>query len=388
MRRTEVVSADIFTAAIVGDDDAVRRFVSADPGRATDNGGPRGWTPLTCLCFSKYLRLNPSRSADFARAATALLEAGDRANSEMLYGAAGIAHNPVLTRLLLDHGADPNNDETPYHAPETYDNAALKVLLESGKLNPESLDTMLLRKADWHDYDGVKLLLQSGANANRMTRFGYTALQQALRRDNDIAIVKLLLDHGADALLTNRRDGRSAVAMAARRGRGDVLDLLEARGVSVDLDGIDGFIATLARGRSAPPETLLDAGTLLAEFAGNGNTEGVRTLLDLGVPVDSLYSGDPYFDIAVNSTALHVAAWRAQHSTVNLLIEAGAAVDALDGAGRTPLMLAVRACVDSYWTHRRSPASVEALLRAGASTKGISLPSGYNEVDRLLAPRL
>ena len=55
-----------------------------------------------------------------------------------------------------------------------------------------------------------------------------------------------------------------------------------------------------------------------------------------------------------------------------------------DGKGRTPLMLAVKACVDSYWTYRRSPESVEALLRAGASMSGVDFPLGYTEVDDLL----
>jgi hypothetical protein len=31
--------------------------------------------------------------------------------------------------------------------------------------------------------------------------------------------------------------------------------------------------------------------------------------------------GDGYFEIAKDSTALHVAAWRARHGTVKLLIE-------------------------------------------------------------------
>src|SRR5437588_828809 len=55
-----------------------------------------------------------------------------------------------------------------------------------------------------------------------------------------------------------------------------------------------------------------------------------------------------------------------------------------DGKGRTPLALAVRACVDSYWTDRRTPEVVEALLRAGASVKDIHYPSGYAEADELL----
>jgi hypothetical protein len=37
-----------------------------------------------------------------------------------------------------------------------------------------------------------------------------------------------------------------------------------------------------------------------------------------------------------------------------------------------------------YWMDRRSPVSVAALLRAGASADGVAFPSGYDEVDRLL----
>ncbi|MGH9420462.1 MAG: ankyrin repeat domain-containing protein, partial [Thermoanaerobaculia bacterium] len=123
----------------------------------------------------------------------------------------------------------------------------------------------------------------------------------------------------------------------------------------------------------------------LCNFAGNGNSDGVRNLLDLGVPVDAVsLHGDPYFGVARNSTALHVAAWRARHETVQLLIDRGAEVNALDAAGSTPLQLAVKACVDSYWMNRRSPESIEVLVNAGASRKGISLPTGYAEADALL----
>jgi ankyrin repeat protein len=132
------------------------------------------------------------------------------------------------------------------------------------------------------------------------------------------------------------------------------------------------------------PEFLAEGSTLLAEFAGNDAVEGVRMFLDLGVPVDARYGGDPYFDIAKDSTALHVAAWKAWPKTVKLLIERGANVNAQDAKGRTPLILAVKACVDSYWTNRRSPESVEALLKAGASISGVEYPCGYDEVDALL----
>ncbi len=406
----EVASRDIHTAAILGDEAAVRRFLALDNGNATVKGGPRGWDALTHLCFSKYLRLDHSRADGFVRAATALLDAGASANTgwfeqnhqpepvwePVLYGAAGIAHHAELARLLLARGAEPNDGEVVYHTPETYDNAALQVLVQSGKLNDDSLATMLLRKADWHDYDGIKYLLEHGADPNRMTPWGFTALHQALRRDNDVKIIEAMLDHGADPTLANRWDGKAVVSIAVRRGRGDALTLFERRGFAIALHGAERLIAACAKNDAAAvrslaksepqlvEEILAQGGKLLAEFAGNANSDGVRHLLDLGVKVGALYEGDGYFDIAQDSTALHVAAWRAWPATVKLLIERGAPLNAKDDKGRTPLALAVRACVDSYWTYRRSPESVEALLRAGASVSGIVFPSGYAEIDELL----
>ena len=131
---------------MLGEADAVARFLTSEPALATTPGGPHGWDALTYLCFSRYLRLDPARSDGFVRTAAALLDAGASANAgffdphhqpgasfeSVLYGAAGVAHHAGLTRLLLERGADPNDGEVAYHAPETDDHRAIEALLESG----------------------------------------------------------------------------------------------------------------------------------------------------------------------------------------------------------------------------------------------------------------
>ena len=403
----EIATGSIHVAAVLGDDVTVHRLLALDAENATSRAAPYGANALVYLCLSNYLRLDKARSDGFIRAATALLDAGANPNSSFwstgdypelesaLYGAAGVAHNAELTRLLLERGANPNDEEACYHSPETYENAAMELLVNTGKLTDENLAMMLIRKCDWHDYEGVKFLLVHGADPNLQWRNGSRAIAHAIARDNRLEIIELLLDHGADPTLKN--DAGSAVAIAARRGRGDVLELFDQRGVRIELSDIDRLIAACARNDPVTVEAMVGSrpdlvreleavgGRLLAEFAGNGNTNGIGHLLDLGIDVNEVFKeGDGYWDVAPNSTALHVAAWRAQHNAVKLLLQRGASADPCDGKGRTPLGLAVRACVDSYWTHRRSPESVEALLDAGASTEGVPFPSGYAEVDKLI----
>ena len=237
-----IAASNIYTAAITADEAAVRAFLTRDPVSATVTGGPRGWDALTHLCFSRYLRLDRARSDAFVRTARALLDTGASANTgwieiidhpnprpiieSAIYGAAGIAQHAELTRLLLERGADPNDEETPYHVIETFDNTVLKILLESGKFNARCLSTALIRTGS--------------------TDGGHAALHQSIRRDNSLKMIELLLDHGADPALPNR-DGKSAIAIAARRGRAAALDLFERRGSAILLANVDALIAACAR---------------------------------------------------------------------------------------------------------------------------------------------
>lgn len=407
----QVAGANIFTAAILGDADKVRLYVERDSSLARVKGGPHDWDALTYLCFSRYLRIDPARSNSFVTAARVLLEAGADANTgwieyiddpprpirePVIYGAAAIARNPELTKLLLEFGADPNDEETPYHVAETYDNEVLRILLDSGRLNETSLATIVSRKCDWHDDAGLKLALERGANPNYRTRWKYTPFQHSIRRDNGLIMIEMLLDHGADPYVVNEVNGRDAFQMAAWHGRGDILDALERRGFKSPLAGLDAQIGACARGdveAAKPPAgerpLFVQADSmgaiLLARFAGANNDAGVRCLLALGVSPGVVLQGkDDYWDLAPGSTALHVASWRAHHDVVKTLIAAGAPVNARDERGHTALQMAVKACTDSYWKYRRKSDSVAALLSAGATTEGVELPTGFDEIDELL----
>jgi ankyrin repeat protein len=406
-----IATANIYSAAVLGNQAAMHQWLARDAKLAAAKGGPHGWDALTYLCFSRYLRIHKDRSESFASCARLLLESGAEANTgwinevdepskpfieAAIYGAAGVAQSAAVTQVLLDFGADPNDGETPYHVAETYDNEVLKILLRSGRFNERSLATVAMRKCDWHDDAGLLLVLEHGANPNYMSVWKLTPLHQSIRRDNGLVMIEHLLDHGANPLIANQHNGRNAFQMAAYHGRGDILDAFDRRGFKYEFKGMDALVAACAHGQTSVAQATLTqapdlresflsmGGTLLARFSGPGNDAGVRTLLELGISPNALWEGDGYWDLAPGSTALHVAAWRANHQLVRTLIAAGAGVNACDSRNRTSLQLAVKACTDSYWKYRRQPDSIAALLAAGAATDGIPLPTGYEAIDQLL----
>jgi len=410
-RHPDLIGNDLATAAVLGDDATVRKFITADPASVNRRGPPFGGDALNYLALSKYLRLEPARTPGFLRAAAALLDAGADPNTGFwtqpphpefetaLYGAAGVAHHEGLTRLLLERGADPNDGEVAYHSPETDHLGHMQALIETGRLTPDTLSIMLVRCCDWHYRDAVELLLTHGADPAYTARWGLTPLLHSIARDNDLEIVKLMLDHGADPNRRHRhgrtKEEMTAVELAARKGRGDILEAFDRRRIPVRLEGLDRLLELCARGDAEGAEDAAknpavhsqlsaDGARALGDFTRTWNVDGVRILLDLGIPVDIRSQGDAYFGTPPDSTALHVASWEVLPKLVKLLLERGADPNARDGKGMTPLMLAVRGCTASWWTHRRTPEPARLLLAAGATRDGVTTPTGYDELDRVL----
>jgi ankyrin repeat protein len=159
-------------------------------------------------------------------------------------------------------------------------------------VSADSLTTMLHRKLDWQHYEGVAWLLDHGADPNRISHWGHRALAHALGRTSAPRYFQLLLDHRADPTLPSA-DGTLPAALAVRTGRADVLDLFAQHGFTIALTGDDAFLAACARRDEAAARAFaagepglvarLQAsdGALVADFAGAGNTDGLRLLLDL-----------------------------------------------------------------------------------------------------------
>jgi ankyrin repeat protein len=230
-----------------------------------------------------FLQISAARSRShrgLSQGASALLDAGANPNTGFfeenhqpkpewecaLYGAAGVAHHPELTKLLLDRGADPNDGEVAYHSPETLDNRTIHVLIESGKLTQDSIGLMLARKFNWHDDDGVHWLLEHGADPN-WPLWGSRPMHWALRHGTPIHYFHWLLDHGADPSLPDK-NGTGPVAEAVRQGRADVLELFEKRGVIIALEGDDAFTTLHKNGLLAKLQAVIDLGATMRDSSG------------------------------------------------------------------------------------------------------------------------
>ena len=163
-----------------------------------------------------------------------------------LYGAAGVVHDPEVTRVLLEAGADPSDGESVYHSVEAEDPACLRMLLEHGA---ETRGTNGLAHAlDYDRIEPVRLLLEFGADPNEGA-----LLAHAVRRGRGPEFLELLAEHGAEL---DRQGGetwrgdvplRTAYAHAMLRGRDDCAAALERLGASTELDPADGFVAAVAR---------------------------------------------------------------------------------------------------------------------------------------------
>jgi ankyrin repeat protein len=275
-----------------------------------------------------------------------------------LYGAAGRLHDPELTRVLLEAGADPDDGESLYHATEAEDPACLELLLEHGA---RTADTNALAHAlDDERLPHVGALLAAGADPN-----GGALLAHAVRRGRGPEFLRLLVEHGAELDRPGGETWRGDVPLrtpyqhARLRRRDDEAQTLAELGASTKVAAEDLAVAAVAAGErsTAPlPDALdPDAQEVLILAALRGGLDPV--LNAVGVNFRGVVGGSPA------GTLLHHAAWVGDPEVAGALVERGA--DPLVGEPETPLAWAAHG--SQFWEvpGRNHVAVAELLVNAG-----------------------
>jgi ankyrin repeat protein len=384
-------SAGLDVALVLGDSDAVAEALRKDPDLVSKRLGAR--RPLSHACHSAFLRPDSPRAPGVRRVIELLLDHGADVNETfenefgdmpVLYGAAGVAHDPETTRLLLDRGANPNDGESLYHSMEADDDACAELLLARGAT---VRDTNALGYAiALHSVRKLRLLLEKGDLVPEDPE-----IRNALLWAGDPEMVRMLIAYGADL---NARDehGRTPYMRAARFRDPTTKELLAAAGASTELDPAADYMGAVVRGeleraaeiRAAHPDLQLtdDDKEDLPRWASAGETEIVARLLDAGIPIEAR---------GVNGgTALHYAGMWGHPSTLRLLLDRGADLEASSDLG-TPLGW-------TAWGSRNIPhcgerpddylAAAQVLLDAGAVVRQGMVEIASDELAVVLSERI
>lgn len=250
-----LVGDHVWAAAAAADAPTVRRLLAAAPGLARREGGPFGWVPLMYLCYSR-VPLGRTQN-EVLDAAVALLDAGADPNAGYLWcgmstpftlltgvfgeGEQGARrqprhpHDQALARLLLERGADPEDQQTLYNRMFRRGDDYLVLLFEfglgSGEPGPwprrlgeamETREQMWRRQVRWaadHGFsERLKLLARHGVDVsgvavtepripddpNVLDDEGRTPLHEAAW-EGDLDRIRALLIAGADPTITDSR---------------------------------------------------------------------------------------------------------------------------------------------------------------------------------------
>ena len=336
----------------VADPHAAKRLDAQSVNAAT---GPNAWPPLMYVLSSRYrTHHGPTRTARVV-VAKALLDLGANPNagireSETIRGyqtalgaAIGRARDPALATLLLEAGADIAD------GPTLYEGSAMWEAVR--QLDIESLEILL--DADpplWHachalphclgfdDIAFVRVLLDHGADPNwTMGTWGFkgNCLHEAAVLGNGTDIVEALLAKGADVHFRDR-GGRTPLAVATCLDRQSHVALLRRHGAKDDdVRSIDQWVSACFAGDEARAARLADPSRLtpidhvwLCRAARTGNADALRLLLEDGADPDAVDDD--------GNRALHLAASLGDTASVARLLEAGADARAVNYAGETP----------------------------------------------------
>jgi ankyrin repeat protein len=393
----QIAHAGFYVALVLGDHQHVAQAVTGSPALAKEKGGPQNCEPLLYVCVSRYAnpRNDQARAAALTETAGILLGHGANADAVVLaddpphsplsclYGASGLNNNLALTEVLLNAGANPNDNESLYHSTEHEDLACMRLLLARGA-RPAATNA-LKHMLDRDHFEGLRLLLAAGVDPNETNECGETALHWAVWRGRSTPVIAALLDAGA-GINAQRKDGRTAYSLAVLGDRTETIELLRSRGADTRLSPLDQFVQSCGQATPAELDRFLatrpdfsgvpGSGRLLPDLAVSHSTQAVRALLAAGVPIDSRGEW--------GATALHWACWKGYADIVRLLLDQGATLTIEDEQFHaTPsgwFSHGVQNCEERQGDY---PEVARLLIAAKANFNPTDLPTGSAEVDAI-----
>lgn len=302
---------------------------------------------------------NPGAAAPQVKSKSSLFDLNfhDSNHDTALTVACAGGHEEIVL-MLINRGADIEHRDmkgmTSLMLAATNGHAKIVEILFSHGANLEaqkdkSKDTALSLACSSGRYDVVEMLLSKGANKEHRNVSDYTPLSLAAA-GGYVEIIKLLLSNGAEInSRTGSKLGISPLMLAAMNGHTETARLLLDRGSDINayIETNKNTALTLAcfQGRTDVVRLLLERNaniehraktglTPLMEAASGGYVEVGQVLLAKGAEVNS--APVP----ATRDTALITAADKGHSAFVDLLIKAGAFVDAKNKKGYSALWVA------------------------------------------------